>query len=99
MSMQPAARQANSSGSILERIARASAPKGILASRFPDDPESKRDCLRFFVETLAPAFRERGDKHIEHRLHECRVLRLAIASICGKRRKKGEPYALEHLGF
>jgi nitroimidazol reductase NimA-like FMN-containing flavoprotein (pyridoxamine 5'-phosphate oxidase superfamily) len=64
-----------------------------------DDPDAKRAALRFFVETLALPFRERGDKHIEHRLHDCCVLKLTIASICGKRRERREPYALEHLGF
>jgi uncharacterized protein len=64
-----------------------------------DDPDVKRASLRFFVETLAPAFRERGDKHIEHSLHKCCVLKLTIASLCGKCRERREPYALEHLGF
>jgi uncharacterized protein len=64
-----------------------------------DDPEAKRACLRYFVDVLALPFHERGEKHIEHRLHDCRVLKLTILSICGKRREKREPYALEHLGF
>lgn len=64
-----------------------------------DDPEAKRAFLKFFVHRLAPDFQERGDKHIEHRLNDCCVLKLKIESICGKRRKKEDPYALAHLGF
>jgi nitroimidazol reductase NimA-like FMN-containing flavoprotein (pyridoxamine 5'-phosphate oxidase superfamily) len=64
-----------------------------------DDPDAKRAALSFFVESLAPAYRERGVKHIEYRLTHCFVLRLTIASITGKGRKKSEPYALAHLGF
>jgi hypothetical protein len=64
-----------------------------------DDPDAKRAALRFFVNALAPGFDERCGKHIEHRLHECCVLELRIIDLCGKRREKREPYALEHLGF
>lgn len=64
-----------------------------------EDPEAKREALRFFVATLAPDFTQRGEKHIAHRLHECLVLSLTIEYLCGKGREKREPYALEHLGF
>lgn len=64
-----------------------------------DDPEAKRALLKFFVQQLAPGFQKRGDKHIEHRLNDCCVLKLKIEHICGKGRKKEEPYALDHLGF
>jgi nitroimidazol reductase NimA-like FMN-containing flavoprotein (pyridoxamine 5'-phosphate oxidase superfamily) len=64
-----------------------------------DDPEAKRELLKFFVLKLAPEYLGRGDKHIEHRLHECLVLQMEIVGMCGKRRKLEEPYALAHLGF
>ncbi|NLW81018.1 MAG: pyridoxamine 5'-phosphate oxidase family protein [Desulfovibrionales bacterium] len=64
-----------------------------------DDPDAKRELLKFFVQKLAPDFLERGDRHIEHRLHECLVLQMEIESLCGKGRKWEEPYALAHLGF
>lgn len=64
-----------------------------------DDPDSKRELLRVFVERLAPEFRERGAKHIEHRLNDCFMLLMTVERMCGKRRKLEEPYALEHLGF
>lgn len=64
-----------------------------------DEPEAKRALLKFIVQKLAPGFQERGDKHIEHRLSDCCVLKLKIEHICGKGRKKEEPYALDHLGF
>lgn len=64
-----------------------------------DDPDAKRELLKNFVRKLAPDYLERGDKHIEHRLHECLVLQMEIESMCGKRRKWEEPYALAHLGF
>lgn len=64
-----------------------------------DDPEAKRELLKFFVQKLAPDYLERGDKHIEHRLHECLVLQMEVESMCGKGRKREEPYALAHLGF
>jgi nitroimidazol reductase NimA-like FMN-containing flavoprotein (pyridoxamine 5'-phosphate oxidase superfamily) len=64
-----------------------------------DDPEAKRALLKFIVQKLAPGFQERGDKHIEHRLGDCCILKLKIEHICGKGRKKEEPYALDHLGF
>lgn len=53
-----------------------------------EDPETKRDYLRCIVAALAPAFQERGDKHIENYLQKCCVLKLAIESLCGKRRQK-----------
>ena len=64
-----------------------------------DDPDEKRRLLRALVEGLAPDFRKRGDRHIEHRLQDCLVLVLTIEQLCGKGRKKEEPYALAHLGF
>lgn len=64
-----------------------------------DDPEAKRELLKFFVQKLAPDYLGRGDKHIEHRLHECLVLQMEVESICGKGRKREEPYALAHLSF
>jgi nitroimidazol reductase NimA-like FMN-containing flavoprotein (pyridoxamine 5'-phosphate oxidase superfamily) len=64
-----------------------------------EDPKAKRALLRFLVHKLAPAFQERGDRHIEHRLSDCCVLKLKIEHICGKGRKKEEPYALADLGF
>lgn len=63
-----------------------------------DDPDEKRALLAVFVRGLAPAFQERGRKHIEHRLRDCLVLTLEIEHVCGKGRKKEEPYALAHLG-
>lgn len=64
-----------------------------------DDPDEKRALLAAFVRGLAPAFQERGRKHIEHSLKNCLVLTLEIEHLCGKGRKKEEPYALAHLGF
>lgn len=64
-----------------------------------DDPDEKRALLAAFVRGLAPAFQERGRKHIEHRLRDCLVITLEIEHVCGKGRKKEEPYALAHLGF
>lgn len=64
-----------------------------------DEPSAKRDLLQFFVRELAPDYLKRGDRHIEHRLHECLVLQMEVESLCGKRRKLEEPYALAHLGF
>ncbi|MES9997300.1 pyridoxamine 5'-phosphate oxidase family protein [Desulfovibrio aminophilus] len=64
-----------------------------------DDPDEKRALLAAIVRGLAPAFQERGRKHIEHSLKNCLVLTLEIEHVCGKGRKKEEPYALAHLGF
>jgi len=64
-----------------------------------DGREEKRELLRRLVARLSPEFTARGEKHIEHRLDDCLVLRLEIRTVCAKGRKTEEPYALEQLGF
>lgn len=64
-----------------------------------DAPEEKRALLRLLVQGLSPDFAERGDRHIEHKLDDCLVLRLEVEAMCGKSRRFEEPYALENLGF